>query len=173
LGADAATGRGPPPLPRSSADAAGLGLATLAEILTNSHDGIGVIDTDQRWVYANRAACRMLGQPFELLQGQGFPRSIRARGHASGRPSLPAELEGLADPFAFWSPDTDGVVREIVCSTFAITVAGSSHHVAIFNDLTGPRTAARTAVALAQTTAQLVGAGTTEEILVGLARHGV
>jgi GAF domain-containing protein len=45
--------------------------------------------------------------------------------------------------------------------------------VAIFRDLTGPRVAARTAVALAQAAAQLVGAGTIDEILAGIARHAV
>ncbi|MGO9660997.1 MAG: hypothetical protein ACLQVK_09245 [Acidimicrobiales bacterium] len=65
------------------------------------------------------------------------------------------------------------MVREIVCSNFAVAVAKRPHRVAILKDVTLLRTEARTAVALAQTAAQLAGAGTTEEILVGVARHGV
>jgi signal transduction histidine kinase len=65
----------------------------------------------------------------------------------------------------------DGAEREVVYSTFAIDLAGSPHGVAVFQDLTGPRVAARTAVALAQTAAQLVGTATTSEILAGIARH--
>ena len=69
--------------------------------------------------------------------------------------------------------DQDGAEREIVCSTFAADVAGGHHGVTIFRDVTGPRAASRTAVALAQTAAQLVGAGTTDEVLAGIARHAV
>jgi signal transduction histidine kinase len=65
----------------------------------------------------------------------------------------------------------DGAEREVVSSNFAIDLAGRPHGVAIFRDLTGPRVAARTAVALAQTAAQLVGTVTTNEILAGIARH--
>jgi len=43
----------------------------------------------------------------------------------------------------------------------------------MLRDLTGPQSTWRTAAALAQTTAQLVRTGTTEEILTGLARHAV
>jgi hypothetical protein len=68
---------------------------------------------------------------------------------------------------------SDGAEREIVCSTFAIEVSGGFHGVAILRDLTGTRAAARTAAVLAQTAAQLVGAGTTDEILAGIARHAV
>ena len=77
-------------------------------------------------------------------------------------------------PFTCNLRDPDGAEREIVYSTFAVEIAGSSHLVAIFQDLTGPRAASRAAVALAQTAAQLVGAGTTsDEILAGMARHAV
>ena len=62
--------------------------------------------------------------------------------------------------------------REIVCSTFAIEVSGGFHGVAILRDLTGSRAAARTAAALAQTAAQLVGAGK-ERSWLGIARHAV
>jgi signal transduction histidine kinase len=45
--------------------------------------------------------------------------------------------------------------------------------VTIFRDVTGTRVASRTAMALAQSAAQLVGAGTTDEVLAGIARHAV
>ncbi len=80
---------------------------------------------------------------------------------------------GVPAPFTCNLCGPDGAEREIVCSAFAVDVAGSRLDVAIFQDLTGPRAAGRTAVALAQTAAQLVGAGTTEEILAGIARHAV
>jgi PAS domain S-box-containing protein len=148
-------------------------VSVLAEVLTNVDDGIGVIDADGRWVYANPAACRMLGQPLDRLAGRDFLASIDASGEASVPSSIPERLDDRAEPFSFPFPAAAGVVREIVCSTFALATSGRPLRVAILKDLTRPRAEARTAAALAQTAAQLAGAGTTAEILVGLARHGV
>jgi PAS domain S-box-containing protein len=174
-GAATVVGREPPrALGRSvDADAAALGVSVLAEVVTSVDDGIAVIDAEQRWVYANRAACRMLGQPFDRLAGRDFLGSVEARAHAGVPSDLPDRLHDRADPFAFSVLDAGGVVREIVCSIFALETSGQPQRVAILKDLTGPRAEARTAAALAQTAAQLAGAGTTAEILVGLARHGV
>jgi hypothetical protein len=76
-------------------------------------------------------------------------------------------------PFTCNLRDPDGAEREIVYSTLAVEVAGSPHLVAIFDDLTGPRAAGRAAVGLAQAASQLVRAGSTDEILAGIARHAV
>jgi signal transduction histidine kinase len=155
------------------ADAAAFGLSTLAQVLTAAGNGIGVIDSDAHWVYANPAACQLLARPFEQLRGQDFLGSIEAGAHAS-LPTGPTDRRGNpAEPFRFSLPAADGSIREISCSTVAIAINKRPHRVVTLNDLTGPATAARTAAALAQTAAQLVGAGTTEEILIGLARHGV
>ncbi|MEO9200507.1 MAG: histidine kinase [Antricoccus sp.] len=156
-----------------AADAAALGLSTLAEILTNADNGIAITDTDQRWIYANPAACHLLGRSLEQLRGTYFLATMTTAGQPSTPTGLPEQLQNLAEPFTIFLPDADGAVREIVCSTFAIVVEGHPQRVVILNDLTGPLGAARTGAALSQTTARLVGAGTTEEILVGLARHGV
>ncbi len=155
------------------ADAAALGLAALAEVVTRTEDGICVIDAERRYVFANPAACQMLGHPVGQLRGRDFLDSFPLREHAIVLGRLPAQVGDTAAPFACTLCGTDGAGREIDCSAFAIEIAGSLHAVAIFRDLAGPRAAARTAAALAQTAAQLVGAGTTEEILVGIGRHAV
>jgi PAS domain-containing protein len=64
------------------AAAAGLGLRALAELLTRTEDGIAVVDAGRRFVYANPAACQMLGHPFEHLRGRDFLDSVPAREHA-------------------------------------------------------------------------------------------
>jgi PAS domain S-box-containing protein len=128
-------------LPSPVADAAALGLSALAQVVTRTQDGITVVDAERRWVYANPAACQILDRPLDQLRGENF-------------------LSGV--------PHDE---REVVSSTFVIDLAGKPYEVAILRDLTGPRAAARTAVALAQTAAQLVGTATTNEILAGIARH--
>lgn len=155
------------------ADAAGLGLSALAEVLTRTEDGLAIVDADRRYVYANPAACRILGQPIEQLRGQDLLGSFQPRAHTTVLDHLPDQLGDTAAPFTCIIRGRDGAEREIVCLTFAIEMAGSLHCVAVFRDLSGPRAAARTAVALAQTAAQLVGAGTIDEILAGIARHAV
>ena len=155
------------------ADAAALGLPALAEVLARTEDGIAVIDAGRRYVYANPAACRMLGHPVEELRGEDFLGSFRVSERGTVLGHLPGELDAAAAPFLCIIAGPGGTEREIDCSTFAIDMAGSLHCVAIFRDRTDHRAAARTAAALAQATAQVVGTGTTEEILVGIARHAV
>ena len=155
------------------ADAAALGLPALAGMLASAQDGITVVDADRRYVYANTAACRVVGHPVTRLRGQDFLRSFPPREHATMLEHLPGQAGEAAAPFTCAMLGSDGAEREVVCSTFAIDIAGSPHAVATLQDLTGPRVATRTAVALAQTTAQLTGTATTDEILAGIARHAV
>src|SRR5271170_912217 len=172
-------GRVAPDLTRSSAlaDAAALGLPALSGVVAGAQDGITVVDANRRFVYANPAACQMLGYPLEQLRGRDFLSVIPAQEHTimlarfADQPGGPAG--GGPAPFTCNLRGPDGAEREVVYSQFAVDAAGSRLGVAIFQDLTGPRAAARAAVALAQTAAQLVRAGTTEEILAGIARHAV
>jgi len=163
------------------ADAAALGLPALAGMVAGTDDGIVVVDADRRYVYANPAACQMLGTPLEQLRGRDFLGSFPAREHATLRARLSEDLgdtsapvesfdDGLSGPF---SCTLSGSERQVVCSTFVLGIGGALHSGVMFRDLTGPQSTWRTAAALAQTAAQLVRTGTTEEILVGLARHAV
>jgi PAS domain-containing protein len=71
------------------ADAAALGLSALAELLTRTEDGLVVVDGDRRYVYANPAACRILGHSIEQLRGRDFLSSFQAREHATVLEHLP------------------------------------------------------------------------------------
>jgi PAS domain S-box-containing protein len=163
--------------PAALADAAALGLSALAGVLAGAQDGITVVDAERRFVYANPAACEILGYPLEQLRGRDFLDSVPAREHTIMLARFSHQLGGPAGqvpaPFTCNVRGPDGAEREIVYSQFAVGVAGNPQGVAIFQDLTGPRAAGRAAAALAQTAAQLVGAGTTDEILAGIARHAV
>jgi PAS domain S-box-containing protein len=158
-------------------DAVALGLPALAGVVAGVQDGITVVDADRRFVYANPAACEMLGYRLPQLRGRDFLDSIPVREHAIMLARFSEQLDGpvaaMSAPFTCSLSGPDGAEREIVYSQFTVDVAGSPHSVAIFRDVTGTRTAARAAVALAQAASQLVGAGTTDEILAGIARHAV
>jgi PAS domain S-box-containing protein len=155
------------------ADAAALGLPALAGILAGAQDGIAVFGGSRRYVYANPAACQLLGYSLDQLRDRDFLDSFPVRERVTMLARLAEEPSASSAGFTSVLLSADGTEREVVCSTFTIEAAGQPHGVAVFWDLTGPRAAARTAAALAQTVAQLVSSGTTDEILAGIARHAV
>ncbi|QMU73411.1 histidine kinase [Streptacidiphilus sp. P02-A3a] len=156
-----------------SGDVAALGLPTLAAVLDGVEDGITVVDADGRFVHANPAACRMLGRPLDRLRGGELLGALGFGGGATPPGRFPWGPEDAPAPFRCLVGGPDTVGREVTCSVVATDIGGARHWVAILRDLGGGPARERTAVALAQTTAQLVAAGTVEEILRGIARHAV
>ena len=160
------------------ADVAALGLSTLAAVLDGVEDGIAVVDADGCFVHANRAACRMLSRPLDRLRGFQLLDTLEFGGQTTSPGRFPWDPDDAPAPFrcvvggrVVGSPDTAG--REVTCSVVATDIGGARHWVTILRDLGSGRARERTAVALAQTTAQLVAAGTVEEILRGIARQAV
>ena len=160
-------------------EAAALGLPTLAVALARVEDGIAVVDAGGRFVYANPAACRMLGRSLDRLHGRELLGMLEAVGQTTLPGSFPWDPADAPAPFLCGVGGVGGgggvgaAGHEVTCSVFATDIDGASHWVAVLRDLGGGRAMKRTAVALAQTTAQLVGAGTVDEILRGIARHAV
>ena len=157
---------------RSLADAAALGLPTLTEVLVAVEDGIAVLDSGGRFVYANPAACRMLGQSADELCERDLLDTLKAAGGATLPSGFPWDPDAVPAPFrcVVGAPLAGG--REVTCSVFATAIGADPHWVVVFR-AGGGRAVDRTAVALAQTTAQLAAAGTVEETLQGIARHAV
>ena len=155
------------------ADAAALSLPTLAQVLVGVEDGIAVVDAGGRFVYANPAACRMLGRPIDQLRGHEFLAALRASEHGSLPDDFPWDPDAAPAPFrcVVGEPETAG--RELTCSVFATGIGGDRRWLAILRDPAGRGLVDRTAVALAQTTARLAAAGTVEETLQRIARHAV
>jgi PAS domain S-box-containing protein len=153
--------------------AAMLGLPALTQVLSRTEDAIVVTDADRRWVWANPAACRMLERRLDQLRGRDFLTAVPQREHATMLAQVAAQLRGTQGSYTGPLLRPNGTEREVVYSAFAIDLAGSPHTVTFFRDLTESRAATRTAVALAQTAAQLLGTATADEILAGIARHAV
>ena len=159
--------------PGATADAVQDDLSDLQRMLMGAADEIALVGPDGRFAYVSPAACQMLGRSPDELRGRDFLASLPAPTRP-GAGRLPGQVGQPGVPFTCVVRGTDGVGHEIVCSTFAVELAGDPHWVAIFRDLSGPRPGARTALALAlaQTAAQPV-TGTIDEVLVGIARHAV
>lgn len=154
-------------------DAAALGLPAVAAVFASAPDGITIVDGEGRWVYANPAACALLGRPLSKLRGQpvlsGFPVGERA----SLLSRLSEQVAGTASEFRGVVVGSDGLEREILASTFAIELDGRLHAVALLRDATAARSAGRAAAALSQAAAQLIGAASIDEVLAGISRHAV
>ena len=176
-------------------DATGLGLPVLAQVVEGVADGIFLLDAAQRWVYANDAACAMLGRSVEDLIGRDYVDVVPPQHKAAVRQYYAAVLEGSTEMYAALlggSTEMDaallegstgmltrmlvhssGEEREMVFAPFRISVKGRTHGAALFRDFTETRAAGRAAAALAQSAAELVGQRSVSDVLAGTARHVV
>jgi PAS domain S-box-containing protein len=154
------------------ADAAALGVGVLADLIAGAQEGITIVDAQRRFVYANPAACDVLGS-LEQLRGRDFIEWVPESEREFVLSYFAEQVAGRPASFTGTLVGVDGSPRELVCSNTTIEIGGSPHGVAIFRDLTGPRGASRTAIALAQAAAQLAGTGSSADVLTNIARHAV
>jgi signal transduction histidine kinase len=155
-----------------SDEVAVLSLADLADVLGRTEDGVTVIDARRRLVYANPAACRVLGRPLARLLGRDLLDSfdIAERARIAARLSTGSGVP--AAPFVCVLRGGDDVERDVLCTTFALEMTGDVHWVVLLRHLAGADVVVRTVSALAQA-AQSPDTGTTEQILAGIARIAV
>jgi signal transduction histidine kinase/PAS domain-containing protein len=146
-----------------------LGLRASADALALIEDGIVVVDLAGRIAYANPAVCRMAGLGPDRLRGRDLAERLR-RG---GEPARPWTREDPAVPYACSILAEGGRTREVLCSASATEVGASPHWIVLLRAASSAPVGAPTALALAQTTTQLVGAATMQEVLRGICRHAV
>ena len=161
-------------VPPQHAVAAALGVRALADVLDQVEDGVAVVDAEGTVAYANPVACRRTGLPLDRLVGRDLGGSLRG----NGQPTMPWLREDPAAPYGCTVLADDGRTREVVCTAFATDVAAVPHWIVILRgqageQVTAAASTARTALALAQTTTQLVGAATMQEVMRGICRHAV
>jgi PAS domain S-box-containing protein len=156
------------------ATAAGaLGESTLAAMVSGSAGGIAIVDSTRQLVYANPAACELLGRPLDQLRGRDLLDRFPTHERTVLRLRLGVVPADARETFSSVVLAADDEEREVVCSTFAIEGGAGPLVVVTLWDLSGPHSAARAAVALAQTAARLVGTTPTNQLLVNIARHAV
>jgi PAS domain S-box-containing protein len=158
----------------STGEAAALGTAALAAVVDRSRDGIVVVTADRRYVYANPAACRMMGYSLDELRAlPDFLANFPEREHAAMLEHFAEQLSGHSGLWTSTLLRPDGTEREITWSNMAFDIDGRPHGAAIFRDTTEARQAARNAAALGQAAAQLAGGSPIWQVLGQLAAHAV
>ena len=154
-------------------DAAALGLPVLARIVEHAADGVFLCDTDRHWAYVNAAACRLLGRSADDLIGHDYVDVVPDRDKDASRTHYTVSTLRSTRMLTRAVLGADGEEREMVFAPFRVDVEDRPQAGAWFRDVTEPRTAARTAAALAQSAAELVGTASVDEILAGVARRAV
>src|SRR5437763_450242 len=154
--------------------AAELGVGALAAVVERSRDGIVVVTADRRYVYANPAACRIMGYSLDELRAlpdflDNFPR----REHQAMLEHFAEQLAGTTGLWTSTLLRADGTEREIRWTNMSFDIGGRLHGAAIFRDVTDTRQATHNAAALGQTAAQLAGRNPLQAVLSELARHAV
>jgi PAS domain S-box-containing protein len=151
-----------------------LGVEALAAVVERSRDGIVVVTADRRYVYANPAACRLMGYSLDELRAlPDFLENFPQREHQAMLEHFAEQLAGTTGLWTSTLLRADGTEREIRWTNMSFAIEGRPHGAAIFRDITGARQATQNAAALGQTAAQLAGRSPLQAVLSELARHAV
>jgi len=147
-----------------------LGLDGVAALLEQTLDAVVVCRADDRiYVYANPAACRLMGYPLQELLGRDFLMNFPDREH----PAILARFPGRSGQWTGVLAMPDGTERQIAWSTTAFTAAGTRYGAAILRDTTELRGAAAHAASLAQAAAAAAAGADLQEMLRTLAQAGL
>ncbi len=148
-------------------------LTPLGPIFGALLDGLVVVEADSRCLYANLAACEIIGHPLEDLIGHDvssyFPTSdrdtIRDRLASAAADHVCRGTSRLSRP--------DGQEREIEYTVTAFSVRGQSLATLMFRDVSEIRRLVRKADALTQIASSVAFASSLEATLDALARSVV
>ncbi len=156
-------------MPKSTHEAEPLDPSLLSGLLEHSIDGIVVLDARHRFVYANPAACMILGYPREALLGDDALVHLAERDHAHVRERFYAVMQGHAGRWLTTVLWPNGEERDVEYSSKHLVVDGRPLVAGIIRDVTEQRRTERKAAALAQIAASMTFAGTLETTLDALA----
>ena len=151
-----------------------LGMCGVVALLEQSLDGIVVCAADDRsYVYANPAACRLMGYRLEDLLGRDFLTNFPAREHPAMLAHFTDQLAGRSGLWTGALARPDGTERQITWSSMAFTANRIRYGAAIFRDTTELRGAAAHAASLAQAAAATAAGSDLPHMLDTLAGAGL
>ena len=137
-------------------DAETFGLGDMAALVRASADGITVLDGDHRVVYANPAACKLLGYSLEKLLGLDGLTLIPERERQTALTVFTNALRGRSQAVASTASRSDGSELEIELTTSVLSLRSKQFIMVASRDVTERRRQARQAAALAQAAASVV-----------------
>lgn len=150
-----------------------LGLRVLADLVRASGDGILFIGNDRRYVYANPAACRLLGYPLERLVGHDFLNDVPECNRPSTLAHFDRARKGRVDRGPFVFHRSDGSELHVEGTTTILKLRRSRLIALVFQDVDERLTQERKAAALAQATASVAISDSIEATVQSLAECAV
>jgi len=145
--------RRPGDTPWSVADPERLGLDFWAALVRASADGITVLDSDCRVVYANTAACELLGHPLHRLLGQDRLSLLPEQERQTYLTFLERARNGDPEPWTAIAYRPDGSELEAELTTTVLDLRGEQFFVVASREVTERHRQARQAAAMAQAAA--------------------
>jgi len=148
--------------PMRARDPQGLGLDVLAAWVTASPDGVLVLDSDLRVVYASPAYCALLGLQPDRLPGQDILTFVPEQRRQLALAHWADVRDGRSEPLGF---GVDGSELELEVRGTVLDVRRKRFLVMAFRDVTEQRQQARQAAALAQAAACLAASDSIGAVL--------
>lgn len=150
-----------------------LGLGVLADLVRASADGILFITADRHYVYANPAACKLLGYPLERLVGHDFLTHVPECNRPSTLAYFDRARRGKVDRVPFVFHRSDGSELHVEATTTILKLRRSRLIALVFQDISERLTQERKAAALAQATASVAISDSIEATVQSLAECAV
>ena len=162
-------GRGPTSgildTPRPAGEPEGLGLVVLAAMVKASPDGVIVLDSDRRVIYASPAYCELFGYPLDRLLGHDPLPLVPERDRQTVLTYLAEVQDGKSEPLLGVASRADGSEIQIEARGTVLDLPGKQLFVFAFRDVTERQRQARQAAALAQAAASVATSDSIDAVL--------
>ncbi|KUN81142.1 hypothetical protein AQJ66_24585 [Streptomyces bungoensis] len=146
--------------------------ALLRGVLDATGEGVVICDERLRYVWANPAACRLMGVALEDIVGRCFLMSFPERAHAAMVEAYQAQMEGRTGTFTGTLLRPDGTEVDITWSNSVFQHGGARYGAAVFRDVTRLTAVTRAASELARVAETAPGGGELLDVLRCLAESG-
>lgn len=150
-----------------------LGIDVLIDMIEKSSYGVCITGDDHTWVYLNPAGTRLIGKPFEELNGTDYLHSFPPHEREALLALESEQREGDTGFYTNTIVREDGTECEMTWSGTAVQSPIGELAPAIFHDTSGIRRAHREAAALATAADSLAAGGDTGGVLDALAEAAV
>ena len=151
--------------PTPARDPEGLGLDVLAASISGSPDGVLILDSNDRIVYASPAFCAQFGYPVDRLLGQDALTFVPQRNRQTVLKHWADVRGGRSEPLLGVASRADGSELEHEVRGTVLHLEGRRLLALIFRDVTERQRQTRQAAALAQAAASLAGSDSIDAIL--------
>ena len=116
----------------------------LASVLATSQDGIGVLDSQGRVEFTNKASLKILGRPMKDILGRHATELVPADQRAGANRRWRAARRGLVEPFEIDIVRKDGARRTLLIRYTPMRVGGRRKYCLVERDITEQKRYAET-----------------------------